>query len=188
MIFPYRVRHDVVLRALVAVCVLVATVIALSMSGAYASPIECGRFGCHETRLVAPAKHHARHRVHRPTRDANGNIADSRYCHPETAAGRITIACDLADKMQGFIRDVVARGFKGPVHCLSYSHSHVAHSLHFVGEACDFAQRGWGKTVRVMYHVRDLVAKWGLRDGCTFRDCGHIDSGRSVGRVRMVRR
>lgn len=189
MIFPYRVRHDVVLRALVVVGVILATVIALSMSAAHASPIECGRFGCSDwSRHAAPVvskRHHARHHA---AHDANGNIADSRYCHPETAAGRITIACDLAPKMVGFINDVVARGFRGPVHCLSYSKSHVAHSLHFRGEACDFAQRGWGRTVPVMRRVADLAAKWGLRDGCTFRDCGHVDSGRSIGRVRMVRR
>lgn len=169
MIFPTRVRHDVWLRAMVAIGVLVATLIALGMSGAHAAP------------------RHRHHHTHHTRTDANGNIADSRYCHPETAAGRITIACGLAPKMIGFINDVVARGFRGPVHCLSYSHSHVAHSLHFIGEACDFAQHGWGKTQRVMHHVSDLVAKWGLRNGCSFGDCGHIDSGRGRG-TRMAGR
>jgi hypothetical protein len=32
-----------------------------------------------------------------------------------------------------------------------------------------------------MYHVGDLAAKWGLRDGCSFGDCGHIDDGKNVG-------
>jgi hypothetical protein len=124
--------------------------------------------------------------------DANGNratrreagVADARgYCHRETAAGTIIIACRLADRMTGFIGDVVARGFKGRVKCFSTSASHVPHSLHFIAEACDFAQRGWGKTVAPMYRVADLARKWGLRDGCTFRDCGHIDSGRGVASV-----
>jgi hypothetical protein len=95
--------------------------------------------------------------------DANGNRVDRReasigaargYCQPVTAAGRIIIACDLVDRMKGFIGDVVARGFRGRVHCFSLSHSHVPRSLHFIGEACDFA----------------------------FRDCGHIDSGRAIAR------
>jgi hypothetical protein len=124
--------------------------------------------------------------------DANGNrgnrheagLADARgYCRRETAAGTIVIACRLADRMTGFIGDVVARGFKGRVKCFSTSRSHVPRSLHFIAEACDFAQRGWGKTVAPMYRVADLAAKWGLRDGCTFRDCGHIDSGRGVASV-----
>jgi hypothetical protein len=115
--------------------------------------------------------------------------AGSQYCHIRTAAGDITIACWLAPKMEGFIADVVARGFKGRVHCFSLSHSHVAGSLHFIAEACDFAQHGWGKTVAVMYHVADLARKWGLRDGCTFRDCGHVDSGRTaVARAHARRR
>lgn len=106
-------------------------------------------------------------------------VTSSNYCHEDTAAGPITIACWLAPNMKGFISDAVARGFRGPVHCLSYSRSHVAHSLHFIAEACDFAQRGWGRTVAVMYHVNDLAKKWGLRNGCSFGDCGHIDSGRT---------
>jgi hypothetical protein len=115
--------------------------------------------------------------------------ASGQYCRVETAAGEITVACWMKDKMAGFIGDVVARGFKGRVHCFSLSHSHVAGSLHFIAEACDFAQRGWGKTVAVMYHVGDLARKWGLRDGCSFRDCGHIDSGRtSVARAHARRR
>jgi hypothetical protein len=100
-----------------------------------------------------------------------------------SAAGPITVAPSFAASIQGFIADVVARGFKGPVHCFSLSRSHVPGSLHFTGNACDFAQRGWGKTVALMYHVRDLALKWGLRDGCTFGDCGHIDSGTREARL-----
>lgn len=124
--------------------------------------------------------------------DANGNhatrhessLADARgYCRRQTAAGSIIIACRIADRMAGFVDDVVARGFKGRVKCFSTSRSHVPQSLHFIAEACDFAQRGWNKTVQPMYRVADLAAKWGLRDGCSFRDCGHIDSGRGLASV-----
>lgn len=98
----------------------------------------------------------------------------------ETAAGTITVAPRIADRMKGFIADVVERGFKGRVKCYSWSKSHVRNSLHHTGEACDFAQHWTAhglQTHRVMRHVADLTAKWGLRDGCSFRDCGHIDAG-----------
>ena len=87
----------------------------------------------------------------------------------------ITIAGSVAARFQGFITDVVERGFKGPIHCFAKG-GHVHRSNHYWGGACDFAQRGWGKTVGVMYHVADLARKWGLRDGCSFGDCGHIDA------------
>jgi hypothetical protein len=99
----------------------------------------------------------------------------------ETAAGTITVAASIADRMKGFIADVVERGFKGRVHCYSWAKSHVRHSLHHTGEACDFAQHwtvgGHIRTHGAMRHVADLAAKWGLRDGCSFRDCGHVDGG-----------
>lgn len=98
-----------------------------------------------------------------------------------TAAGSITVASTVAERFTGFIGDVVARGFRGPVHCFARG-GHVRHSNHYTGQACDFAQRGWGRTVAPMYHVRDLAAKWGLRDGCSFGDCGHID----LPRLRLV--
>jgi len=154
-----------------------------SQAAVQCAPNNSGHFDCGQ----APARVTRR----APALDSNGNAgrhetalgAKRGYCHVDTAAGPIVIACRLADKMKGFIADVVARGFKGRVKCFSLSKSHVARSLHFIAEACDFAQRGWGKTVAPMYRVADLARKWGLRDGCTFRDCGHIDSGRGVARV-----
>ena len=96
----------------------------------------------------------------------------------DTAAGiRILVAPSFAPKIEGFIRDVVARGYHPrQIHCYA-SGGHVHNSLHYSGHACDFDQRGWGLTARPMYHVADLVAKWGLRDGAEFRDWGHIDDG-----------
>jgi hypothetical protein len=38
-----------------------------------------------------------------------------------------------------------------------------------------------------MYHVGALARKWGLRDGCTFSDCGHVDVPRD-GSVRIATR
>lgn len=95
----------------------------------------------------------------------------------------ITVAASIEAQMTGFITDVVARGFRGRIRCYATG-GHVRRSNHYWGGACDFAQRGWGKTAPVMYRVADLAAKWGLRDGCTFRDCGHIDAPR----MRLARR
>jgi hypothetical protein len=110
------------------------------------------------------------------------------YSTIDTAAGPVCVNSEIASAMRGFIRDVVARGFHGRVNCYSMGKSHVRHSLHKTGRACDFAQRGWNKTVRVMYHVADLAALHGLRDGCTFRDCGHIDNGPAATRRHHHRR
>jgi hypothetical protein len=115
--------------------------------------------------------------------DANGSPA--RLITVSTAAGiDITVAPSFASAIQGFIADAVAAGYRPTrISCYSLSHSHVRRSLHKIGEACDFNQHGWNKTDRFMYRVRHLAAKWGLRDGCSFRDCGHIDAGRAVARI-----
>lgn len=61
----------------------------------------------------------------------------------KATGGPITIAYALSDRMKGFIADMVARVFRGRIKCFSsLSRSHVPRSLHFIGEACDFAQRG----------------------------------------------
>lgn len=113
-----------------------------------------------------------------------------------TLAGPITVDVDIADRMVGFTNDAYARGFRGPVHCWSAKYdrrgrrTHVEHSRHYTGDACDFAQhRVKGRrhiaTHAVMYRVADLAKKWGFRDGCTFRDCGHIDERRNSG-IRLA--
>lgn len=96
----------------------------------------------------------------------------------QTAAGPITVNRGIADRMAGFINDAVARGFKGPVACYSPI-GHMYNSTHHSGGGCDFAQSRKNATHRVMYRVADLAKKWQLVDGCSFRDCGHIDGGRS---------
>lgn len=124
--------------------------------------------------------HHRTARHHRrdvaPVLDANGN--GSGLVHVATAAGiSVTVAASFATKIQGFIADLVARGYHPhQIHCYA-SGGHVRGSLHYSGQACDFDQRGWGQTAKPMYHVADLVGKWGLRDGGGFRDWGHIDTG-----------
>jgi hypothetical protein len=56
-------------------------------------------------------------------------------------------------------------------------------SLHHSGEACDFAQLRRNVVAPgagVMYHASDIIAAHGLRDGCSFHDCGHVDDGRML--------
>lgn len=102
-----------------------------------------------------------------------------------TAAGlTITVEKKLVNQFQGFVADLVKLGYT-PNHigCWAPVGTHVANSNHYHGGACDFDQTGWGRTNPTMYHVHDLVAKWGLRDGCSFRrpDCGHVDDGTNIG-------
>lgn len=101
----------------------------------------------------------------------------------DTAAGiSITVSASAAPAFQGFIADLVDQGYRPQkIHCYARG-GHVRNSNHYWGGACDFDQRGWNKTARPMYRVRELAAKWGLRDGCTFRDCGHVDVPRYAAR------
>lgn len=102
-----------------------------------------------------------------------------------TAAGiPITVASNLVQQFQGFIKDIVNAGYT-PKHigCWAPVGTHVPNSNHYHGGACDFDQTGWNRTAPKMYHVSDIARRWGLRDGCTFSrpDCGHIDDGRNIG-------
>lgn len=68
----------------------------------------------------------------------------------------------------------------GPIHHIGcYSRfGHVYMSQHHVGNACDIEQYGWGRTsYRAMYRLGWLPHKYGLRNGCSFGDCGHVDAG-----------
>lgn len=130
---------------------------------------------------VGRTAHFHRHAVRHRPRDGNASAANlgrfsSHLVAVGTAAGiPIIVAASVAPAFRGFIADLVGRGYRPrQIHCYA-RYGHVRHSNHYWGGACDFDQRGWNKTARPMYRVRDLAAKWGLRDGCTFRDCGHID-------------
>jgi hypothetical protein len=106
-----------------------------------------------------------------------------------SAAGSITVNAAHASQFVGAIADLVAAGFRGPVHCYARG-GHVRHSLHYTGEACDFAQTGRNRVASgagVMYHAHAILARWGLRDGCTFHDCGHADTGRTFAALERRR-
>jgi hypothetical protein len=106
----------------------------------------------------------------------------------ETAANPITVASGVAGRMRGLVADLVAHGFHGHITCLASGH--MPGSLHHSGEACDFAQLSRNRVATgagIMYHAHEIIAAHGLRDGCSFHDCGHVDDGRmSVARAQWI--
>ncbi len=114
---------------------------------------------------------------------ARGNLV-----RVSTAAGiDITVARDFATPIKGVIADLVARGIKPKtIHCYANARrgGHVRGSLHYSGHACDFDfYRGcMGCSAHWTRSVGDIVAAHGLRNGCSFGDCGHIDAGRRFAR------
>ena len=126
--------------------------------------------------------HHRQYHFARSTSRSHGDDP-----HPgfslitmSTAAGPIRVNAAHASQFIGAIGDLVAAGFRGHVNCFARG-GHVRHSLHYTGEACDFAQLGRNVVApgaRIMYHAHAILARWGLRDGCSFHDCGHADTGR----------
>lgn len=119
----------------------------------------------------------------RPVRARQSTLAVVGRLHlvtVSTAANPIVVDARYVRNFVGLTAALVARGFRGTVHCFA-AHGHVRNSLHHTGDACDFAQTGWDRTVPIMYHSTALIESFGLRDGCTFRhprrDCGHVDIG-----------
>ena len=130
-----------------------------------------------------PPPHSRQHRHHHEQAPSlsrhgvSGGLATVR-----SAAGPITVAVGAAARFVSLIGDLVHHGYRGYVHCFD-GHGHVPGSLHHSGNACDFAQTGRNRTTaRIMYHARAIIAAHGLRDGCSFRDCGHVDTGLPLGR------
>lgn len=96
----------------------------------------------------------------------------------DTNAGKVAVSAANADRIVATINDLWNHGFRGPVNCAARPGTHVRGSLHYSGNACDMAQTGWGRTpAKIMYHAGSIIASHGMRDGCSFRDCGHIDMG-----------
>ena len=139
-------------------------------------------------RRTAPRAHNAARTVMPKPRplDANGNPGG--VVTVATAAGiDITVSSKMAPKMQAFIADLMEIGYQPKqIHCFARG-GHVHGSRHYSGNACDFDQRGWGKTAGIMYHVSVLAKLHGLRDGGSFRDWGHIDDGLPLSRPRYAR-
>ena len=93
-----------------------------------------------------------------------------------TDAGPITVATSVANNFRGLIHDFVSAGYK-PEHVSCFARGgHVHNSRHYLGEACDFDQSGWGRTRHFMYtqEAALIIDKWGFTNGCSFKDCGHV--------------
>ena len=119
--------------------------------------------------------------------DASGNPGHGLVTVATAAGIDITLSEKMAPKMQAFIADLMEIGYKPKqIHCFA-RRGHVRGSRHYSGNACDFDQRGWGKTAKMMYHVSVLAKLHDLRDGGSFRDWGHIDDGLPLSRPRYAR-
>ena len=119
--------------------------------------------------------------------DASGNPGHGLVTVATAAGIDITLSEKMAPKMQAFIADLMEIGYKPKqIYCFA-RRGHVRGSRHYSGNACDFDQRGWGKTAKMMYHVSVLAKLHDLRDGGSFRDWGHIDDGLSLSRPRYAR-
>lgn len=170
-----------------AAAVLVAIPVAASAKpGRHKNFVTCNKQGCSDWWRPRPREAAFRHR-HRRRRLATRHRI--KFVPPglekvSTAADiNVVVAPRFAPKIRGFIRALVARGYHPhTIRCWAPVGTHVRDSLHHTGQACDFDQSGWGRTVHFMHHVTTLARRFGLRDGCTFShprpDCGHIDAGR----------
>jgi hypothetical protein len=131
-----------------------------------------------QARIVSRVR--SRHAVEPVRHRAGGGVVTV-----QTAANPITVSASIAGSMRALIADLVAHGYRGHVTCQAAGH--MPHSLHHTGEACDFAQLSRNRVAAgagIMYHARSIIAAHGLRDGCSFHDCGHVDDGRMNFRAR----
>ena len=100
----------------------------------------------------------------------------------KTAFGfNITVHPAYAGKFQKFFALLKERGYKVPANitkCWAPRGTHVAGSNHYIGAACDI-QKGWNRGPDFVYHMNDIVQA-GLYNGCSFRDCGHVEAVRGT--------
>jgi hypothetical protein len=112
--------------------------------------------------------------------DANGN---STMVTVRTAYGfNITVHPAYASKFLKFFALLRERGYKVPANitrCWAPRGTHVAGSNHYIGAACDI-QTGWNRGPEFVYHMGDIVKQAGLHNGCSFRDCGHVEAIRGT--------
>lgn len=132
----------------------------------------------HDGKLAKPVEIPQTHeRVARYVAEKFGDIVTV----PTAAGINITVARSAASKFQGLIADLVASGYKPDrIHCFANS-GHVRRSYHYSGEACDIDNRANRRNLG-RFRFAEIIAKHGLRDGCSFRyagvpDCGHVDTG-----------
>lgn len=135
----------------------------------------------HHVRAAHSDRHYANHGHYRHYATRGSHQSAAGMVTVPTAAGiSITVNPSFAPNITAFIADIVAQGYK-PRHIGCFATGgHVANSRHYAGAACDLDQTGWGRTAAFMHHVSALAARHGLRDGCSFGDCGHIDDGQPI--------
>lgn len=135
-------------------------------------------------------RHHGHHHMasHHTHRDANANLACRNSTVQRQTAYGINICVDpvYADKFVNFFSALHARGVNvTDIVCQAYGH--VRGSNHEGGGACDVNQTGKNRTIPAMYHAGDLIRAAGLYDGCSFRDCGHVEAMRGLGHYGFTR-
>jgi hypothetical protein len=134
----------------------------------------------------ADARHHHRH--HRPAGDANGNVSCAHDTVRVQTAYGISVCVDPrhSAKFLAFFASLKARGCE--VHSIvCQAYGHAPGSNHIGGGACDVDQRARNRTSACMYHAGDLIRAAGLYDGCSFRDCGHVEAMRGLGNYGTTR-
>ena len=133
---------------------------------------------CTTLNVAAPTSSHVRTSERKPRHavDANGNRL---MVTVRTAYGfNITVHPAYASKFEKFFALLKERGYKVPANitkCWAPHGTHVAGSNHYIGAACDI-QTGWNRGPEFVYHMNDIVKQAGLYNGCTFRDCGHVEA------------
>lgn len=111
----------------------------------------------------------------------------------QSAVGPIEVAPDFGARILPVIAELKVAGFSGIAKCYARRRGpHVKHSAHLDGHACDLLPRdGVGArhrnrmpTQAIMFTATaaGIISRAGLRNGCAFRDCGHIDDRAGVAR------
>jgi hypothetical protein len=137
---------------------------------------------CAALNVTAPTSSHVRTSARKSRRavDANGN---SVMVTVQTAYGfNITVHPAYASKFQKFFALLKEHGYKVPANitkCWAPYGTRVAGSNHYIGAACDI-QTGWNRGPDFVYHMNDIIKQAGLYNGCTFRDCGHVEAVRGT--------
>jgi hypothetical protein len=130
---------------------------------------------------VASSAEAAKHRYHHPrhhhvasVEDANGNLSRGLVTVPTAAGISITCSPGFASEASSLIATAVAHGIKfHRITCYSQAGTHVRGSNHRTGNAFD------SHPSIPAYLVRQA----GLRSGCDFHDCPHVDNARNSGGV-----
>jgi len=124
--------------------------------------------------LATPLIANARARHHRPAPSTPTICAG---CEIVPIANGQKIVCDsrFCSKFQALIADLCSR-HHCPRDVKCFARGHRYGSNHDGGGACDIDQRARNRTAGFMYHSTSLIVSHGLHDGCSFRDCGHVEA------------